>query len=126
MLRLRIVLFAAVVPLLARLPLAKLQLLLRPRSRRHVPSGEPERVTRFVEQAMRVPGIRHTCLTRGVTLYYFLTRAGVDVSLCFGVGAVDGVLGAHCWLVRDGAPYLERSDRPFPFVPMHVIPAPAA
>lgn len=75
---------------------------------------------------MGLPGIRRSCLTRGVTLYYFLTRAGVDVSLCFGVGTVDGVMGAHCWLVKDGEPYLERGDVPFPFVPMHVIPAPGA
>jgi hypothetical protein len=125
MLRLHILAFAAIVPLLARLPLARLHRLLRPRSRRRARSGDPERVIRYVEQAMRVPGIRHTCLIRGVTLYYCLTRAGEDVALCFGVGSVEGVLGAHCWLSRDGAPYLERSDRPFPFVPMHVIPAPA-
>lgn len=75
---------------------------------------------------MRLPGIRRSCLTRGVTLYYFLTRAGVDVSLCFGVGTVEGVMGAHCWLVKDGEPYLERDGIPFPFVAMHVIPAPGA
>jgi hypothetical protein len=51
-------------------------------------------------------------LTCGITLYYFLKRAGADVDLCFGLGAVDGGDGfdGHCWLVLAGEPYLEPRD----------------
>jgi hypothetical protein len=64
--------------------------------------------------ALRVgrPLVRRGCLTRGITLYYFLRRAGADVRLCFGLGAVDGGDGfdGHCWLVLAGEPYLEPRD----------------
>lgn len=124
MLRLRVLLFAALVPLLVRLPLATVERVLRRRGSAPARPDDAARIARYVEDAVRLPGIRRGCLTRGVTLYYFLTRAGVDVALCFGVGTVDGALGAHCWLLKDGQPYLERDDVPFPFVAMHVIPAP--
>ncbi|HEX6106796.1 MAG TPA: lasso peptide biosynthesis B2 protein [Gemmatimonadales bacterium] len=126
MLRLRVLLFAALVPLLVRLPLPVVERLVRRRGAPPARTADSDRIVRYVEHAVGLPGIRRSCLTRGVTLYYFLTRAGVDVSLCFGVGTLDGVMGAHCWLVKDGEPYLERGDVPFPFVPMHVIPAPGA
>jgi hypothetical protein len=51
-----------------------------------------------------------SCLTRGLTRYYFLRRAGVPVTLCFGVGWPDGRFEAHCWLSRDGEPFLEARD----------------
>ncbi len=126
MLRLRVLLFAAAAPLVVRLPLPVLARLLRPRGPAGARPGDAASVVGYVDEALALPGMRRSCLTRGVTLYYFLTRAGVDVSLCFGVGAVEGSLGAHCWLVKDGRPYLERDDVPFPFVPMHVIPAPGS
>ena len=50
------------------------------------------------------------CLTRGVTLYYALRRAGDDVSLCFGVGDDEGQVAGHCWLDRAGEAILERVD----------------
>ena len=56
------------------------------------------------------PLVRPGCLTRGVTLYYALRRAGDDVSLCFGVGFDGGETTGHCWLDKDGEPLLERAD----------------
>ena len=57
------------------------------------------------------PFVRGGCLTRGVTLFWFLRRAGVDVELCFGLDPADGDgTDGHCWLVRDGQPFLERAD----------------
>jgi hypothetical protein len=58
------------------------------------------------------PLVRRGCLTRGLTLYYCLRRAGVSVALCFGMGQTstgDGFDG-HCWLELDGKPYLEARD----------------
>ncbi len=56
------------------------------------------------------PAVRPGCLTRGVTLYYGLRRAGLDVQLCFGVGSDGGNVAGHCWLDLDGEPLLERVD----------------
>jgi hypothetical protein len=56
---------------------------------------------------------RHTCLKRAAVLYYVLRRAGRPVELCIGVrrdATQPAGVGAHAWLVRDGAPYLEPSD----------------
>jgi hypothetical protein len=57
------------------------------------------------------PVVRPGCLVRGLTLYHFLRQAGVDVSLTFGVGRVGDGFTGHCWLVKDGRPFLE-PDRP--------------
>jgi hypothetical protein len=56
------------------------------------------------------PLARSGCVTRGVTLFRFLRRAGADVSLRFGVGMVDGGVAAHCWIVYQGEPLAEPRD----------------
>jgi len=107
------IVFAAAVPMLMRLKLAHLQRILewgrRPTS---VSAEAEERIVRHFHIARRVasPLVRSSCLTRGVTLYYFLRRAGVDVSLCFGMGMIDGTFLGHCWLTRTGVPILENRD----------------
>jgi hypothetical protein len=111
---LRVAALAAVVPLLMRLPLDRLRTVLEPR---RVPlSVDPARqqhvldlVNLVVERGRRV--LRTTCLTRGVARYYFLRRAGMNVALAFGVGHPAQMDAAgHCWLVKDGQPFLERED----------------
>jgi hypothetical protein len=60
-------------------------------------------------------------LTRGLTRYFFLRRAGLDVVLCFGMGRHDTEVLAHCWLVKNGEPFLEAEDpRPL-YVEMYRI-----
>ncbi len=110
---LRIVCFATVVPLLLRMRLPIVERILRPKARRGF--TDPHRIRRiisFTEIAIDVgmPFIRRSCLVRGTTLYYFLSRAGLEVSLCFGVGQVGAKFAGHCWLVKDGEPYLEKQD----------------
>ena len=120
----RLLLFAASVPLLMRLNLSHLEYLLTPRGvdptlvRRN-----PQSLAWYVDRVIRLgaPIIRRGCLTRGVTLYYFLTRAGVDVRLCFGIGWIDQAVVGHCWLTRDGEPFLEARDPYADFQVMHVI-----
>lgn len=106
--------FALTVPLLLRLPLPRLAALVT-----RVPAPRPasptavERIDTLVSLAPRFAGplVRTGCLTRGVTLFWFLRRAGVDVELCFGLDPAQGAgADGHCWLVRDGKPYLERED----------------
>ena len=106
----RIGLVASLVPLVMRLPLARVRRVIEPAR----PSGDARRVPHLLEQVDLVlaalrPVLRPTCLTRGVTRYYFLRRAGADIALAFGVSQVPG-LGGHCWLVRDGEPFLEPRD----------------
>jgi hypothetical protein len=67
------------------------------------------------------PLLKQGCLTRGVTLYRFLRRAGADVSLRFGIGQIDGAVAAHCWIVYRGEPLAERRDPRGVFTEMWTI-----
>jgi hypothetical protein len=104
--------FAAIVPFLLRLKIWRLQTLLEPRVARPADRDRVEQITEYVEKAIRKgrPLVRPGCLTRGVSRYYFLRRDGVDVSLCFGMGQIDGEFVGHCWLVKDGVPFMETRD----------------
>jgi hypothetical protein len=115
---------AVLAPLLARLPLPRLEALLEPR-RTPVPDAEPEawlvaNLDRLL--ALGHPLVRPGCLTRGLTHYFFLRRAGADVRLTYGLGQVQGRTEGHCWLVRDGKPYLERADPRDMYVETYSIP----
>ena len=122
--------FAFSLPLLLLLSPARLRTLLEPpsRARRH-PREDRQSVSATVLAILQAgrPLIRTGCMIRGVTLYYFLRRAGVDVALCFGIGRVpvgDGFDG-HCWLSYEGEPYLEARDpRPI-YTEMTVFRGPA-
>lgn len=107
---------ALATPLLTRIPLPRLDALLDWAVTGTAPEIEPDAdaIANTVLAALQVgrPLVRRGCLTRGVTLYYCLRRAGVDVALSFGMGRATGGDGfdGHCWLELDGAPYLEPSD----------------
>jgi hypothetical protein len=127
-LTLRILAVAAIVPLITRLGLARQARILEPR---HEPRSDPARAEWLARNVDRIlaagrPVVRPGCLTRGLTHYYFLRRAGADVELAFGVGKVDGSIEGHCWLVRDGEPYLERKDPRDHFVQTYVVPRASA
>ena len=107
---------ALAAPLLMHIPLPRLDTLLEliaARGRRGV-ARDPDRVAATVLEMLQAgrPLVRRGCLTRGLTLYYCLRRAGVDVALEFGMGKVAGGDGfdGHCWLMLDGKPYLEPRD----------------
>jgi hypothetical protein len=112
---LRYLCFAVAVPALMRLPLAKLDALLD----WMVAGGERsaddvDATASTVLQVLEVgrPLVRRGCLTRGLTLYYGLRRAGFPVALRFGMGATsrgDGYDG-HCWVELGGEPYQETRD----------------
>lgn len=110
---LHVAIFAALVPLLMRLPLATVSRLVTPRRAPVTP--DPKRVAQLealvpaVLQAGR-PLLRTHCLPLGLTLYHFLRRAGVEVELCFGMGAQGPGYSGHCWLRLYDMPYLERRD----------------
>jgi len=112
--------------MLLRLPLPRLEALLTPK--RMPSSTQPARVpqiVRYVDGVLQLgrPWLRSGCLSRGLTLYYFLRNAGLDVALCFGVGTLHGECVGHCWLVKAGEPFLEARDpRPF-FTAVYTFPA---
>lgn len=113
LLTLRIILFAAAVPALMRLKLTRLQYLLtRANARRTADPASVQKVISRIESVLRLAGplSRGKCLSRGLTLFYFLRREGVDVLLCFGMGRVAGEYAGHCWLMKDGEPFLEVND----------------
>jgi hypothetical protein len=122
---LRLLCFAAAVPLLMRLQLPRLRALLAPRGTRPPEDrGRAENTRRYLQALLRRcrPLLRRSCLTEGLTYYYFLNRAGMNLDLCFGGGWVKGRFEAHCWLEKDGAPYLESRDPRALFVEMHRFP----
>jgi hypothetical protein len=89
--------------------------------------GAGARIIRCVELATAVgqPLVRARCLTRCATLFYFLRRAGWDLTLCFGAACVNGKLAeapGHCWLVKDGKPFLEDKDPCLNYVPIYSMP----
>jgi hypothetical protein len=127
----RIFLFAAfVVPFLLRRRIDRLAPLIEPSSPVPPIPARPNAaaVEDLVKRIDRLlvaghPVIRSGCLTRGVTLYYFLRRAGIDVALRFGMGEIEGSLSGHCWLEHEGEPLVEKRDpRPL-FVEMFRIPS---
>jgi hypothetical protein len=118
----RIAAFAAIVPLLARLPIRRLEALMEPaRPRSETDLALAERIIRHTDSVCRTGRrlIARLCLTRGLTLFYFLRRAGIDASLVFGTGTVDDKFAGHCWLVRSGKPYLEKVDPSVLFTPIY-------
>jgi transglutaminase superfamily protein len=109
----RIFAFASAVPYLLRMKLSRVALLIEPgKSPCPVREDRVTKITSYIETAIRRGGplVRRGCLTRGVTRYYFLRRAGMDVALCFGMGRLGGEFMGHCWLVKDGEPFLEAED----------------
>jgi hypothetical protein len=109
-----LVAFAAAVPLLLRFPLPRMAALVtHPVRARGASEDEAARLWRLMELAVQFgyPLVRPGCLTRGVTLFWFMRRAGVDVELRFGLDpAVRELTEAHCWLARSGEPYGEKVD----------------
>jgi len=112
LLALRVLAVALAAPLIARLSLSRQEAILEPRTS---PPPDKAREAWLVENVDRILGaarplVRPGCLTRGLTHYYFLRRAGVDVQLRYGLATPVGESDGHCWLVRDGEPFLERAD----------------
>lgn len=105
-----------------RLPIRRLQSLVEPSFfPAETDQATAEQILRDTERMVRLTARLNTrrCLARGLTLYFFLRRAGVDLALVFGAGTVENEFAAHCWLEKNGEPYLERTDpRPF-FTPMY-------
>lgn len=126
----RALVFALAVPLQARCRWSWLDRAYQRRFSRSRAVAGPEtweRTCRCVSTALRFghPFVRGTCLVRGMTLYYFLRRAGHDVTLCFGGRRRAGVLvpePGHCWLESQGLPIGEREDPRRDFVPLFRLP----
>jgi hypothetical protein len=112
---LRILAYAALVPFRTRTKLTSWERFAgaRRKGQPGVEYGGELKTVEYVDAVLVAfqPVVRPGCLVRGITLYHFLREAGVDVSLSFGVGKVDGQFTGHCWLVKDGRPFLE-PDQP--------------
>ena len=102
---------AIVPPLLEIVSFAVVERMLMFAARVHARNGpEDGDAARWVDAWLaRLPRPwTYSCLRRATVLYYLLRSAGQPVSLCIGVRRdAGGILRAHAWLVRDGAPYLE-------------------
>ena len=126
----RICAFAATVPVLMRLQLPRAAALLTRPPRRPKPSAvKIERLAHLTDLAPRVarPLVRPGCLTRGVTLFWFLRRAGLDVELRFGLDPSENrPTDGHCWLSLADEPFLEKSDPRARFAELYRFPLPVA
>lgn len=123
---LRIFAFATVVPLLMRLKVSRVAAIVEPgRECEPADADLVKRIISYVETAMRNgrPLVRSTCLTRGLAHYYFLRRAGLDISLHFGIGRAgqEKEFSGHCWLTKEGEPYLEPRDPRLLYTDMYCI-----
>ena len=128
LLAIRVLAVAVSVPVLMRLPLHRVCAIVAPAGpRRGRDAQDLSELASLILWLLRAGGplVRRGCLTRGVTLYYFLSRAGADVELVFGVGMREDGADGHCWLVRQGEPFLEKEDpRPL-FSELYRIPGSA-
>jgi hypothetical protein len=123
---LRVFMFAAAVPYIMRLKLARVATILERGS--ELRSCDPDRIRQiaaYIDTSIQrgKPLVRTGCLTLGLTRYYFFRRAGMDVSLHFGMGRIgkEKEFVGHCWLEKESAPYLEREDpRPL-YIEMYSI-----
>ena len=123
--------FGVAVPGLMRLSLVTLDRLLSRRfpgpGTRAPDSGHGRAVVRGVDGALAWgrPLVRSGCLSRGLTRYYFLRRAGFEVTLVFGIPRKDGSFltePGHCWLEWAGKPIWEDRDPRMGFVPIYQLP----
>jgi hypothetical protein len=121
----RILAFAVATRFLVRLNPSSLRRVLARRERAvGIDSDLVSRITDHVDLALRIgrPLVPAGCLPRGLTLYHFLSGAGADLRLHFGLGVLGGNYEGHCWLEQDGVPILELTD-PRPLFPvMFTIP----
>ncbi len=135
----RVLLFAAVSPLLLRaVKLERLGAWLEPARAAAKPAGAPgapEEVVRRVDRLIQLgwPLVRRGCLVRGMTLYRFLREAGFEAALCFGMGQPEGLsegdsgLTGHCWIELDRQPLAEKRDpRPIYTETFRIAPRVAA
>ena len=115
--------FALLLPLALRRDIASLATFLEPRRARPLaPRNTLDKIQRYANAVCASRLVRAECLVRGVTRYYFLRRAGLSIALVFGMGAVNGRLEGHCWLVKDGRPFLEAQDPELQFTRMLSFP----
>jgi hypothetical protein len=118
----KIFLFLAASPFLMKLRLERVDALVsRPVRQRAADPRRVARTIRIVDFALRFgwPVMRSGCIARGLALYYFLRRLGLDVKLVFGAGHMDDRFAAHCWLERNNEPYLEKVDPRHFFAPVY-------
>ncbi len=104
----RIFLVAALVPVLFRCKLSTVSRWLeRPIRGSAAAKDSVDSIVRLVELALRIgrPLLRPKCLTRCITMYYFLRPTGLNLAVCFGAALRNGQLEpvpGHCWLLKDG------------------------
>ncbi|HET9229422.1 MAG TPA: lasso peptide biosynthesis B2 protein [Thermoanaerobaculia bacterium] len=128
----RVLLFAAAVPLLLRfVGIDRVQRWLEPSTPPRIPRPgrkAAEDLVRRIDGVLRLgwPFIRRGCLVRGLTVYRFLREAGFRVALCFGMGRPDGVedFTGHCWVELEGKALAEkREPRPIYTETFRIRPA---
>ena len=138
---LKLGLFATVVPLFMRLPLARSEQFLVParfistRQQKFQGAGQQPSIHQtpiseyvfYTDTALRLgrPLTQNRCLTRCVTLYYFLSRKGMELSIVFGAGSLNGQFSAHCWLEIEGKPFAEPQNPYLVYSPTYSIPSSA-
>jgi hypothetical protein len=119
----RILVFALLIPFVLRRDLASVATFLEPRGIPPVaPPAAIEKIRRYADAVCASRLVRAECLVRGLTRYYFLRRAGLSLDVVFGMGAINGRLEGHCWLVKDGRAFMEPGDPEAHFKRMLTFP----
>jgi|CXWL01.1.fsa_nt_gi hypothetical protein len=69
-----------------------------------------ERLKQLIEISSRLHWSHITCLVKSFTLRWMLTRRGIPVQLCIGIGKTSDGVHAHAWVEMAGMPISEASD----------------
>jgi hypothetical protein len=118
-----IFLFSTILPLLLKLlSVNSLMNLITPKKIKHYKEMSIEdlkgKLVRYTDYILALNFLiyKQKCLKRSIVLYHFLRKAGLNVSICFGVKFNKDVSGTtskerlegHAWLEYNGEIYLER------------------
>ncbi|MBI5964687.1 MAG: lasso peptide biosynthesis B2 protein [Chloroflexi bacterium] len=69
-----------------------------------------ERLKHLVEISSRLHLLHITCLVKSFALRWMLTRRGISVQLCIGIGKTSSEVHAHAWVEMAGVPIGEAAD----------------
>ncbi len=66
------------------------------------PQPPPQFLAQIVERAAHIAPLHVSCLTRSLTLWWFLLRCRLTSDLCIGVRKAAGRFEAHAWVEQHG------------------------
>lgn len=81
------------------------------KTNQHINKNKIDRIVRYTKIIFGFKCwqfVHNISLVRSMVLFYFLRRAGLNVSINFGIKKEYDIIRGHCWLTLDDNLYLEK------------------